>query len=82
MDKTPLINKNTLYAFEKVDLNYDRNDKVKISTLSTRVTKININGENKKLVIFCRKDVAVQNLKSEKHRLHNLKKEQDKTIKY
>lgn len=82
MDKSTLTNKNTLYAFEKVDLNYDRNDKVKISTLSTRVTKVNINGENKKLVIFCRKDVAVQNLKSEKHRLQNLKNEQNKTVKY
>ena len=82
MDMPGLTNRNTLYAFEKVDLNYDRNDKVKISTLSTRVTNININGKNKKLVIFCRKDVATKNLESEIHRLDILKNEQSKTTKH
>ncbi len=82
MDKPGLANKSTLYAFEKVDLKYDYNDKIKISTLNTRVSIINIDGVDRKLVIFCRKDVAVKNLENDKHRLNNLKIEKDKTIRH
>ncbi len=72
----------TIYAFESPNVKYDLNDKLKISTLRTRTTNIAINGKTHKVVIFCRHDMAVKNLKSDKHSLSVLKKSTKKTTRH
>lgn len=72
----------TIYAFESPNIEYGLNDKSKISTLRTRTTNIAINGKNHKVVIFCRHDMPVDNLKSDKHSLSVLKKSTRKTTRH
>ncbi len=82
MDKSISARQPTLYAFEKVDLEYESSFQKKISTISSMVTTKELDGKIHDVVIFFRKDVAVENLVNKKSMLKAFKSERKETEKH